>query len=161
MKLGQTGRTVRLGIIGLGGRGLSQMGVLLTMPDVEIVAVCDVYADRVEAAQKRVEDVRGVRPAGTQDYRELNARDDIEAVVIMTSWQTHIRIAVDAMEHGKIPAMEVGGASSVDECWKLVRTSERTGKPAMLLENCCYGKEEMTLLNMITVSYTHLRAHET
>ena len=97
MKLGQTGRTVRLGIIGLGGRGLSQMGVLLTMPDVEIVAVCDVYADRVEAAQKRVEDVRGVRPAGTQDYRELNARDDIEAVVIITSWQTHIRIAVDAM----------------------------------------------------------------
>ena len=149
MKLGKTGRTVRLGIIGLGGRGLSQMGVLLTMPDVEIVAVCDVYADRVEEAQKRVERVHGVRPVGTQDYRVLNAMEEIEAVVIMTSWQTHIRIAVDAMEKGKTAAMEVGGASSVDECWKLVRTSERTGKPVMLLENCCYGQEEMTLLNMI------------
>lgn len=149
MKLGNVGRKVRLGIIGLGGRGLGQMGTLLTMEDVEIVAVCDVYADRVKEAQDRVERIRGVRPVGTQDYREVNAREDIEAVVIMTSWQTHIRIAVNAMENGKLVAMEVGGASSVDECWQLVRTSERTGKGVMLLENCCYGETEMTLLNMI------------
>jgi predicted dehydrogenase len=43
----------------------------------------------------------------------------------------------------------VGGANSVEECWELVRMSEKKGVPVMLLENCCYGKEEMTLLRMI------------
>lgn len=149
MKLGKVGRTIRTGVIGLGGRGIGQLKTILAMPDVEVVAVCDVYADRVQAAQAEVLKSRGTEPMGTQDYRQVNARDDIEAVVIMTDWTTHIKIACDAMEHGKIPAMEVGGATNVDECWKLVRTSERTGKPVMLLENCCYGEVEMTLLNMI------------
>lgn len=149
MKLGTVGRTVRLGVIGLGLRGLSQLDVLLDMPDVEIMAVCDLYEDRVEEAQRHVMARRGVRPAGTPDFREVNRREDVEAVVVMTSWTTHVLIAVDAMEQGKIPAMEVGGASSVEECWQLVRTSERTGKPVMLLENCCYGEVEMALLNMI------------
>lgn len=149
MKLGQTGRKVRIGVVGLGFRGIPQLDVLLTMPDVEIAAVCDVYEDRVKEAQDHVEKARGVRPLGTLDYHVLNACEEIEAVVIMTSWTTHILIAVDAMEHGKIVGMEVGGASSVEECWQLVRTSEKTGMPVMLLENCCYNKEEMTLLNMI------------
>lgn len=149
MKLGTGGRAVRLGVIGLGGRGITQLDLLLTMPDVEIAAVCDTYEDRVRQAQEHVQRQRGVCPAGTLDYREVNRRGDVEAVVIMTSWTTHILIAADAMEQGKIPAMEVGGASSVEECWQLVRTSEKTGIPVMLLENCCYGKEEMTLLYMV------------
>lgn len=149
MKLGIAGRSVRLGVIGLGFRGIPQLDVLLTMPDVEIAAVCDVYEDRVQKAQERVFKARGVRPFGTTDYREVNAREDVEAVVIMTSWTTHVLIAVDAMKHGKIVGMEVGGASSVEECWRLVRTSEQTGVPVMLLENCCYNDTEMALLNMI------------
>ena len=45
--------------------------------------------------------------------------------------------------------MEVGGAYSLYECWELVRVSEETGVDCMMLENCCYGREEMTILNMI------------
>ena len=149
MKLGQAGRTIRAGVIGLGNRSKEQIRCLVSMPDVEIVAVCDVYEDRVTAAQDNIETQCGHRPAGTLDYHEVNARDDIEAVFIFTSWQTHIPIAVDAMRHGKTPAMEVGGASSLEECWELVRVSEATGIPVMLLENCCYNREEMALLNMI------------
>ena len=149
MKLGRVGRTVRAGVIGLGNRSVEQLRALMSMPDVELVAVCDVYDDRVQHTQDVIEQTRGVRPAGTCDYREVNARDDIEAVFIFTSWQTHITIAVDAMRHGKTPALEVGGTSSLDECWQLVRVSEDTGIPVMLLENCCYNREEMTLLNMI------------
>ncbi len=67
----------------------------------------------------------------------------------MSSWTTHILIAVDAMKAGKRAAMEVGGAASVEECWQMVRASEETGLPCMMLENCCYGLEEMTLLNMV------------
>lgn len=149
MKLGSAGRTVRLGVIGLGFRGIPQLRLLLTMPDVEIAAVCDVYEDRIQEAQDIVEQARGVRPFGTTDYRVVNTREDVEAVVIMTSWTTHALIAVDAMKHGKVPGMEVGGASSIDECWQLVRTSEETGIPLMMLENCCYNDVEMALLNMI------------
>lgn len=119
------------------------------MPDVEITAVCDVYEDRIKEAQKHVQAQRGVSPVGTLDYRQVNAREDIEAVVIMTSWTTHILIAADAMLRGKISALEVGVASSIEECWVLVSTSESTGIPVMLLENCCYNQHEMALLNMV------------
>ncbi len=149
MKLGNTGRTIRAGVIGLGNRSKEQIRCLVSMADVEIVVVCDVYADRVQAAQDAIEAQKGVRPEGTVDYREVNARSDIEAVFIFSSWQTHVPIAVDAMRHGITPAMEVGGATSLEECWELVRVSESTGIPLMLLENCCYNREEMALLNMV------------
>lgn len=149
MKLGTPGRTLNVGVIGLGFRGMPQLKLLLSMEDVNVVAVCDVFADRVEKAQEKVKEARGSVPFGTTDYREVNRCEDIEAVIIMTDWTTHIRIAVDAMKNGKIPGMEVGGASSLDECWQLVRTSDETGIPVMLLENCCYNDTEMALLNMI------------
>ena len=149
MKLGTAGRTVTLGFIGHGQRGVGQLKTLLSMPDVQVNAVCDVYEDRAQAAAESVKEARGVLPFCTTDYREVLAREDIEAVVIMTSWQTHIPIAIEAMRAGKIVSMEVGGATSLDECWELVRVSEQTGKGVMLLENCCYNDVEMALLNMI------------
>lgn len=149
MKLDQFGNTVRLGIIGLGCRGMGQLEVLLDMPDVEISAVCDAYADRVERAQALVEKKRGTRPAGSTQPMECIDRLDVDAVVIMTSWETHASLAIAAMRAGKRLAMEVGGAASIEECWQLVRTSEETGVPLMFLENCCYGEAELTLLNMI------------
>jgi len=149
MKLGNTGRTIRAGIIGLGCRSKEQIRCLAAMQDVEIAAVCDVYEDRVKEAQDTLEAARGLRPDGTCDDREVTSRQDIEAVFIFTSWQTHVRIAVDAMKHGITPAIEVGGATSLEECWELVRVSESTGIPVMLLENCCYNKTEMALLNMV------------
>ena len=149
MKLGTAGRTVTLGFIGHGQRGVGQLKTLLSMPDVQVNAVCDVYEDRAQAAAESVKEARGVLPFCTTDYREVLKREDIEAVVIMTSWQTHIPIAIEAMRAGKIVSMEVGGATSLDECWELVRVSEQTGKGVMLLENCCYNDVEMALLNMI------------
>ncbi len=149
MRRDDSGRNVCIGVVGLGFRGLPQLDVLLGMPDVEIAAVCDIYEDRVKMAQDHVEKARGKRPMGTLDYRELNACREIEAVVIMTGWTSHTAIAIDAMRKGKIVGMEVGGSASLEECWELVRTSETTGMPVMLLENCCYNREEMTLLNMI------------
>lgn len=149
MKLGTCGRKLRVGIIGLGERGTAQVRVICSMEDIDIIALCDQYEDRVRRAQDVCKECRGIFPEGTTDYHALLARGDIEAVVIMTGWQTHISIAVEAMEHGIIPGMEVGSASSVAECWNLVRTSEKTGVPCMLLENCCYNDVEMSLLRMI------------
>ena len=148
-KMGTLGREIRIAVIGVGSRGIGQLQTLVDMPDVKVAVVCDKYEDRIKAALDACEKTQGFRPDGTKNYLEAVVRDDIEAVVVMTSWTTHIRIALAAMRAGKYVAMEVGGATNIDECWQLVRTSEETGMPCMLLENCCYNLEEMTLLNMI------------
>ncbi len=149
MKFGELNRTIRLGIIGLGGRGYGQTETLLEMPDVEIGAVCDVYPDRVADGIALVKSRRGTECFGTTDYKLVNRMKDLDAVVIMTDWASHIRIAIDAMRCGKPVGMEVGPASSIDECWSLVHTSEDTGLTCMLLENGCYENQPLTLLNMI------------
>jgi predicted dehydrogenase len=147
--LGRRGRKINIGIVGLGGRGRWQLGELLKMEDVDVVAVCDSYEDRVQNGIGDIKAKRGVVAAGYTDHRGLVNRDDIEAVFVVSSWTSHIRIALDAMKAGKYVATEVGGASSLQECWDLVRMSEQTGMPCMMLENCCYGREEMALLNMV------------
>ena len=149
MQLNHFGDTVRFAVLGLGSRGISQMRTLLEMPDVNVTAVCDVYADRTEEGAQMVEAARGKRPFASTDADACMDRPDVDAVIIMTSWETHVPLCLKALKYGKRPALEVGGAASVDECWRMVRASEETGIPVMLLENCCYGDKELTLLNMI------------
>lgn len=144
------GRSVRMCVAGLGGRGMGQMGVLLDMDDIDMVGVCDLIEERALKAAEVVAGKRGGRrPQVFTDTHEMLEKSGAEAILITTDWCSHIRIAIDAMKHGIRPAMEVGGATSVFECWELVRASEQTGVPCMLLENCCYGKKEMTLLGMV------------
>jgi len=141
---------VRVGWIGFGGRGHSLLNMVLdTMDDVEIIGVCELYEDRLEDARKTVEDKTGKSPIAVSDYRRLLERDDIDAIITPSSWESHVDICIDSMLAGKYVATEVGGAYSINQCWELVRTYERTKVPCMMLENCCYGKEEMTVLNMI------------
>lgn len=140
---------VRLGIIGVGNRGMSLLRMLLGMDDVDITALSDVYPDRTEAAAGAIYEARGARPFITADYRELLCREDVDGVIIATSWQTHIKVTIDALRAGKYPACEVGGANSVEECFDLVRVYEETGVPCMFLENCCYGRSELAVLNMV------------
>lgn len=140
---------VRLGVIGLGGRGSGLANLVAGMEDVEIPAVCDVYRDRVDQKAGRLEELTGKRPEGYTDYRALLGRGDIDGVIVASSWTTHVEISLAALRAGIYVGSEVGGASSLQECWELVRTSEDTGVPFMLLENCCYGREEMAVLNMV------------
>ncbi len=142
---------IRLGQIGLGARGYFLLrDELLRMPDeVTLTAVCDIYPDRVKNAQTMIEEATGKKPFGTTDAAELIARDDVDAVLITAAWETHIPLAIAAMEAGKPIGLEVGGAYSVEDCWRLVRTYERTRTPFMFMENCCYGERETMLVNMI------------
>ena len=140
---------VRIGLIGLGQRGSQIMrDVLLVNEKIRVVAVCDLYPDRVEAAIKQATDAGFAAPFGTADYREIISRDDVDACLVICSWEDHIRVAVAALRAGKPVGMEVGGAYSVEECWELVHAQEETGTPFMFLENCCYGRREMMVMNM-------------
>lgn len=141
-------KTLKIGIIGLGQRGSQLLGTIMLMDDVEVVCVCDEYEDRIQQAIDTVKEKKSYTPDGTADYRELLKNEEIEAVLVSCAWEMHVDIAVAAMRAGKYVGLEVGGAYAVEDCWRLVRTSEETGMPCMLMENCCYGQKEMMCLNM-------------
>ncbi|MBR6057116.1 MAG: Gfo/Idh/MocA family oxidoreductase [Victivallales bacterium] len=141
--------SVRVAVIGVSGRGRGLLGLLLGMPDVEVIGVSDLYEDRVARAKQDVIEKRGNTPMATTDYRKLLEMKELDAVITPSSWTSHAEICIAAMDAGKYAATEVGGATSIEQCWELVRTSERTKKPCMLLENCCYGREELTIFNMV------------
>ncbi len=137
-------KTVRMAVIGCGNRGFGLLkDILLNMEDVEVVAVCDNYADRVERAAAKVEEKRGKRPYGSTDHNELLKAGDFDAVLVSTSWETHVEVAIDAMKAGFPVALEVGGAYAVEKLWEMVRVQESTHVPLMLMENCCFGKTEL------------------
>ncbi len=140
---------VRIGVIGLGGRGYGMLkGEILRMEDVDVTAVCDVYPDRCERAVKAVKEARGVAPFFTTNYHELLEGGYCDAVYIASAWEFHSEIAIAAMKAGVICGVEVGGAYSVEECFALVKAYEETKTPFMFMENCCYNREELLVTSM-------------
>ena len=138
-------KRIRMGVIGLGKRGTSVMrDVILGFDDVDVVAVCDLYQDRVDDAAKLIKEKRGAEPMiQTTDYREALKKEALDAVYVATAWETHIVISIAAMRAGIPVAMEVGGACDLRECNDLVAAYEETGTPIMLMENCCFGEDEL------------------
>ena len=145
-------KNINVAYIGYGERGRALLGLVLEQVDA-IGAVCDIYGDRAEACAKAVEESRGVRPAVYTDYKDAIADENVNVVMILTAWESHIPIALEAMREGKAVALEVGGAYSVEDCWELVRTQESTGVPFMFLENCCFGRRELMIKNMVELGF--------
>lgn len=142
-------KKIKIGYVGLGGRGMSMLASMLSLfPQVEITGVCDLFMDRVETAQKIVEEKRGYKPLGTADYKEV-IETDADAIMVMSAWESHVDICVAAMYAGKKVATEVFGAYSIEQCYRLVRAYQETGNHCMMLENCCYGRRELTVLKMV------------
>jgi predicted dehydrogenase len=148
---------VRIGVIGLGSRGPGAVERMSHIENVEIVALCDQYPDRVDKCQKIL--TRNGLPDATgysgskEIWKDLCSRPDIDLVYICTPWALHTPMAVYAMEQGKHAASEVPAAITLDECWQLVETSEKTKKHCMQLENCCYDFFELLTLNMARQGY--------
>jgi len=140
---------IRVGVVGLGGRGKDLMGNDILPQGEKVVAVCDLYEDRVKRGIEIVEAAGQETPAGYTCYKDLIADENVTVVVIASTWESHIEIAIAAMKAGKAVAMEVGGAYTVEQCWDLVNTQEETGVPFMFLENCCFGRREMQIINMV------------
>lgn len=143
--------TIRIGFIGLGMRGSGAIYRYTFLDNVKIVALCDVVPENVEKSQKFLTD-KGFPKAdeytGEEDWKKICERDDIDLIYICTHWDLHTPIAVYAMEQGKHVATEVPSALSIEDCWKLVNTAEKTQKHCMMLENCNYDFFEITTLNM-------------
>jgi predicted dehydrogenase len=144
---------VRLGIVGVGGRGRSLTQTLLNMTHVDVKAICDINPNAAEGAAQAVAKVRGHKPdtycEGDYAFKTLMDRDDLDAVIIATPWRWHTPMAVYCMEAGKYVGVEVPAALTLEECWSLVNTSEKTGIPCMMLENWSFRRDNLAVLNMI------------
>lgn len=142
---------VRIGFIGLGNRGPGAVNRMSHIEGVEIKGLCDIRRKNAEAIWKKMQE-RGHQPdvyADTADaWKKMCDREDIDLIYICTPWQLHTPMAVYAMKAGKHVAIEVPAATTIDECWQLVKTSEATKKHCMMLENCCYDFFELMTLNM-------------
>lgn len=143
--------TVRIGFIGLGMRGSSAVQRYTWVDGIKIVAICDLLPERVEAAQKGLEErgfPRAAEYTGEEGWKDLCDRDDIDLVYIVTPWLLHTPISLYALEHGKHVACEVPSMLTVKDCWDIVNTCERTRKHFMMLENRCYNQFYLATLNM-------------
>jgi hypothetical protein len=149
--------TVRIGFIGLGNRGPSSLRRLTLLEGVEIKAICDIRKERIAVGEKIIQDA-GLPPVKTYGdtpdaWKEMCERDDIDLIYQVTPWRIHAPVSIYAMEHGKHAASEMPAALTIEDCWKLVETSERTRKHYMMLENCCYDFFELLVLNMVRQGY--------
>lgn len=142
---------VRIGIVGLGLRGPVAVERFARIEGAEIRALCDLDPERVETVRRQLAE-SGLPDAagysGEEGWRALCRREDVDLVYICTPWQHHAPMAVYAMEQGRHVAVEVPAAMSLEECWQLVDTAERTQRHCMMLENCIYDFFELTTLRM-------------
>lgn len=144
---------LRVGLIGVGLRGTNHLNNCLLRNDVDITAICDIDERRnkigLELISKAGQKKPKVFAKNEYDYRNLLELPEVDAVIISTPWLWHTRMAKDAMLAGKYTGLEVSAANTMEECWDLVNTHEQTGSHLMILENVCYRRDIMAVLNMV------------
>jgi predicted dehydrogenase len=143
--------TVRVGIVGLGMRGPGAVERLSVIEGVEIKALCDKYPDRAAKANNIL--IKAGLPkakeySGEEGWKAMCESNELDLVYNCTPWHLHAPVSIYAMKNGKHAASEVNAGKTIDECWQLVETSEKTKKHMMMLENCCYDFFELLTLNM-------------
>lgn len=143
--------TVRIGFIGIGNRGMSAVKRMCKIEGVEIKALCDLRPERVREGMEYCKEFKHFPDeySGTENiWKKVCERKDIDLIYILTPWRWHTPMALMSMENDKHVCVEVPAAQTIEDCWKLVETSEKTRKHCMMTENCCYDFEEMLMLNM-------------
>ena len=141
--------TVRIGYVGLGRRGMAVLEHnILKMPDVEVAWLCDIYAPSLARGAELLARVGRPAPRTTADYREILADESVDAVFLMTGWDGRSEMAEASLLAGKYTATEVGCAFSLAECERLLAAHRRTGAHLMMLENTCYMRRELMVLNV-------------
>jgi len=133
--------TVCVGFVGVGGMGSAHVRNFLNIEGVEVRAVCDIVEEKVARIQRWVEEAGQAKPAGycrsETDFKRMCETEELDLVFTATPWRWHVPVCVAAMKTGKHAATEVPAAVTMDECWQLVETSEKTRRYCVMMENCC------------------------
>jgi len=146
-------KRVKIGVIGTGLRGQWMLWLATKYPEVDISAICDIDNGMIAEALKIIKDGGKPEPHiynnGEEDFLNMLNNEELDGVYIATPWEWHHPMAVEAMKSGKHVGTEVPAALTVEDCWDLVKTSERSGKLCMIMENVCYRRDVMAVLNMV------------
>ena len=142
---------IRLGVVGMGSRGCGVVGRACNLPGITVTAICDNVPAKAAAAQKILANKK--KPVakeyiGEEAWKSLCDDPNVDVVYNTTPWSLHVPVQLAAMKGGKHVFTEVPSAFTVDQCWELVETSEKTKRHCMQLENCCYGEVEMLTFNL-------------
>ena len=153
VRAGTKGSKLRVGFIGTGLRGRNHVRNMIVEEGVQCVAFCDIDLNAVNKTKELFEKYNVAVPKVYGDhehsYRDMLEKEHLDAVMISTNWKWHTRMCLDAMQVGVYTGVEVSGAFSVDECWELVNAHLRTGTYLMFMENVCYRRDVMAVLNMV------------
>jgi len=145
-----SGKKLRLGFIGVGGRGLYHLHCALGIEGIEVPAICELKPVRLHQAKRWIQEAGLPTPRlydrGPQDFIRLCENEDLDAIVCCTPWEYHAQACLSAMRNGKHAVSEVPIVITLDEAWELVETWESTGKWATL---ALEGHGSLALLNMI------------
>ncbi len=146
-------KAVRLGFIGVGGRGRNHLHNALAFPEVSIPAICDIDPAAIAASQKMLRGVgrkeAAVYGKNDHDFENMVKRQDLDGVIIATPWEWHVPMSLATMNAGKYAGVEVSATVKLEESWALVDTFEKTGSHCMILENVCYRRDVMAVMNMV------------
>lgn len=142
-------KNLRLGFIGIGGRGFYHLTCALGIEGVEVPAISEIKPVRLYQAKRAIEEAGLPSPTlynKADDYLKMCEKEDLDAIICSTSWEYHTPICVAAMKNNKHAVTEVPICITLDEAWELIETHESTGKWATLgLE----GFYHMEILNLI------------
>jgi len=146
-------KKVRLGFIGTGLRGQNHIELALKRNDVDIVAICDVDDRMLTMAkdlfQKANKSIPKIYTGDVHAYRKLLEQKDIDAVIIATPWEWHAPMSIDALDAGKYVGCEVISGITLEDHWNLIKAAERNNGHFMMMENVCYRRDILAVLNML------------
>jgi hypothetical protein len=141
---------VRIAIIGTGNRGPNYIDNMRHVEGAEFKALCDIRPDKVQAAKVRLAGTKHDPDvySGAEDWKRVCERDDIDLVIITTPFYMHTVMAVYAMNHGKHVVTACPAAATIQECWDLVETAEKTRRHCKMSEDVNYMPFHLLTLNM-------------
>ncbi|QRR00001.1 Gfo/Idh/MocA family protein [Dyadobacter sandarakinus] len=148
----KTGQRIRLGLAGAGEYGRTLLSNALLHQDVEVTAICDIHPGALAAAARQIREAGKAAPAlyrNEEDFISIASRNDVDALIIATPDRWHIPMALAGMQAGKYVAAPISGIASLEQCWSLVDTFERTGAHLMVLDNASFRSDLMAVLGMV------------
>jgi len=145
--------TVKVGFVGIGNQGSGHFRNLIRIEGVQMKAVCDIRAERLDWAQKQLESAN-MPPAaeyvnGVDDFKRMCDTEELDLVYTATPWEFHVPVTTYAMQTGSHAATEIPGAITLEECWKVIEYAEKYNKHCCTMENCCYDSTELLIFNLV------------
>ena len=145
---------VKLAIIGVGARGKNHLDLLLRRKDVDLVAICDidnrVINESKEIISKSGKKMPVIYTGDNYAWQAMLQKEKLDGVIIVTPWEWHKPMIIGALNAGlKYVASEVILGITLQDHWEVVKAAEKNNAHVMMLENVCYRRDVMAVLNMV------------